>query len=344
MILSAKTMNPKSDNQLLPVTVIIPSLDSVDSVKGHLSSILEDLKNVERVIVVDSSPPEVLTLYREMLEGFPVEIHQLPPGLYQAWNFAIRRVETEYVYISTIGDTLLEGGLDHLVDVASKTSADVVISPPRMLSSAGVPDDSARWPTHDVIEALAGEESPGALRGPMAVMLFSSFLPSSVLGSSASNLYRSQILKENPFPEDLGPQGDVVWAFKNSPHLQFAFTKRVCANFQLVERHGELAGQAQASNRMFQALADVLEDRFAGAPRSAEMSLARGWSKCVWKHYKWTHEYVHWHEELREWSEKLETWNAFLEKRDKSFAGRLAGLFSRVLFLPGLSGRKSSGE
>jgi hypothetical protein len=315
----------------LPVSVIIPSLSSIDEAKDHLSRSSEILKTVQQIVVVDSSPAGVIEVFRDAMVGLPAEIYARPKGLYSAWNFAIEKCEAPYIYISTIGDCLHPGGLEYLVDIAKQTQAQVVISPPRMITEGNGVDESIRWPVHDVVAALEEDGEPTVVEGPLAVMLFSSFLPSSVLGSSASNLYRSDILKANPFPESSGPQGDVVWAFKMCPHLRFAFTKNICADFKIAQTHKKLDGQAEASTRIFQELESILDKRFSHSKNSPQMSIARGWANFNWKHFKWTHEYVQWHKELQEWSEKLQTWNAYLDKRDKSFAGRLAGAVNRLM-------------
>ncbi len=315
----------------LPVSVIIPSLSSPDEARDHLFRTSKVLNLVEQIVVVDSSPAGVREVFREGLKGLPAEIYERPKGLYSAWNYAIQKSKSAFVYISTIGDCLQPGGLEHLIETANRTDADVVISPPRMITDFDSVDVSIRWPIHDVVAALKEDGEPTVVEGPLAVILFSSFLPSSVLGSSASNLYRSNILKSNPFPENVGPQGDVVWAFKMSPHLRFAFTKKVCADFKIAHTHKKLDGQAEASTRVFQELESSLEERFRNSSESPEMSIAKGWANFNWKHFKWTHEYVQWHQELKSWSEQLQTWNAHLDKRDKSLAGRLAGAFNRLI-------------
>jgi hypothetical protein len=315
----------------LPITLVIPSLASLDDVANHLIRLADLLPAVEKIVVVDSSGPDVLGHYREKLADFDAEVHERPRGLYQAWNFAISRASSEFVYFSTIGDFPHPGGVEHLLEVAKSTQADVVISPPQLLSADGTREAGIQWPVHHIVDALHTEQSPAVLSAPLAAILFSSFLPSSVLGSSASNLYRTSVLKDAPFPENCGPQGDVVWAFKMCARLRFAFTSQVCADFQLTPVHKQLEGQADASQRVFSELVENLETRFETVPVSADLSIARGWANCNWKHFKWTHEYVQWHAELLAWSEKLEKWNAFLEKRDKSLGGRIASIINRCI-------------
>jgi len=45
-------------------------------------------------------------------------------------------------------------------------------------------------------------------------------MPESIIGSSASNLYRRDVLVNCPFPTSCGHQGDVVWAITNIPKIK----------------------------------------------------------------------------------------------------------------------------
>ena len=53
-----------------------------------------------------------------------------------------------------------------------------------------------------------------------------------ILGSSASNLYRTQCLKERPFPTDFGTSGDGGWGILNAFDVKIAVTPRCFSTFR----------------------------------------------------------------------------------------------------------------
>src|SRR5205823_1693472 len=100
---------------------------------------------------------------------------------------------------------------------------DAVISKPRFIDINGAPVRSPRWPIDDVTSALRVNE-PIAL-ADSALFLFTLLnYRDAILGSSASNLYRTRCLQENPFPVDYGTVGDGGWGLLNCLKIRLAVT------------------------------------------------------------------------------------------------------------------------
>jgi hypothetical protein len=166
-----------------------------------------------------------------------------PRGLYQAWNFGVEQIRSPYTYFSTVGDTITREGLLHLHQTAEAFSADVVISAPDFVDERGHMIEWLKWPVDCLIEALAIEK-PGLLDRWTAFGFSFITLPATLLGSSASNLYRTSCLERAPFPAEFGTTGDSAWFLENALHLDVALTPHRISVFRHHEKTYDLADYA----------------------------------------------------------------------------------------------------
>jgi hypothetical protein len=152
-----------------------------------------------------------------------LRIYQRPKGLYQAWNFGIAQVQSTYTYVSTVGDSITPYGIDHLLDVADSLRADVVISKPDFINEQGSPINSIYFPIDKIISMLQITE-PRKIGTLTSLLLQLVIIPGAILGSSASNLYRTEIFQKYPFPTEFGTSGDGAWGIANVFHYALAVT------------------------------------------------------------------------------------------------------------------------
>lgn len=222
----------------LPVTVIFPIYECADHLGPHLERAQEWLDLVEEVIVVDSGSLDgSAELARREITHPKVRHEVVPPGLYAAWNHGVRLAESEFCYISTVGDAITKEGLQHLVSTAQRLDVDVVISPPRCITEEGKQADFRVFPVHSIMSG-SGLNEPLRMEPWLSYLMATGFSIESFLGSSASNLYRTDCLKREPFPTDFGKAGDSAWFRYNALRYQFALTPKVCADFLLHQDHG----------------------------------------------------------------------------------------------------------
>ncbi|MDG1302301.1 MAG: glycosyltransferase, partial [Opitutae bacterium] len=114
-----------------PITVVIPTRNSMPELKAHIDSLNGWLHRVRQVVVVDSESTDGTAEYlREHLKHDCVEFLNHPPGLYQSWNAAIKLVLSEYTYIATVNDFMPFETLAQLYSEANRLAADVVVSAP----------------------------------------------------------------------------------------------------------------------------------------------------------------------------------------------------------------------
>ena len=225
------------------ITVILPCRNNRSELEEHVDAMLKWLPLVEQVVVVDSSTDGSLDYLRERLAASHVEFHSVPPGLYQAWNFGVSKARAEYCYFSTVGDSISADGLQHLFGIASKHCLDAVLSPPEMLDIEGKPS-AMRWPIHDCVATLCDENFfPGREE---TVRWLTAFLPYTILGSSASNLYRTEFLKANPFPTGFGHNGDAALGVKIALFVKMAISRKVCTRFVTHGPGREISADEQA--------------------------------------------------------------------------------------------------
>jgi hypothetical protein len=131
-----------------------------------------------------------------------------------------------------VGDSITREGLEHLLIVAEKFGSDVVLSKPRSISHDDqLMPDEGYWPIQQLLTTL-GVAKPEAVPG-MAILIFALLgIPGGILGSSASNLYLSQVLHRSPFPTGFGITGDGAWAIENAFACKFAVTPEIFSTFR----------------------------------------------------------------------------------------------------------------
>lgn len=216
----------------LPIGVVMPTLNARAHLPVHLAQLRTWADWVQEVIVVDShSTDGTVEFIKAQLRHPGLRVFEHPPGLYESWNYGLRRVTAEYAYISTVGDTITLDGLQHLATVATELRSDVVVSRPEFLSTAGH-SVRKRWPVHDLVDHQ-GITQPASVP-PLQVFLLSLLdVPEGLLGSSASNLYRTRILQGFPFPTQYGHFGDTAWGIRYAFRSCLAVTPRIFSRFTI---------------------------------------------------------------------------------------------------------------
>ncbi len=196
-----------------------------------------------------------------------------PPGLYQSWNHGIQQVQAEYCYISTVGESITLDGLRHLAEVMGRLRCDVVISRPEFVDLHGHPMRPPRWPINDIVESLAVSD-PVALAGARLFLLTLANYREAILGSSASNLYRTRCLHENPFPSDYGTAGDGGWGLANCLKIRLGVTPRSFSTFREHPKSYSRAEYAvdQLGKKMFERICQTYREAAASHPEFASVA------------------------------------------------------------------------
>ncbi len=216
----------------LPIGVVIPTLNVREKLPAHLAHAQSWLGLVRQVVIVDSySTDGTFEYLQEHLKHPGLRILKHSRGLYQSWNYGLQQLETEFAYISTIGDTIQPEALPHLTQVLKSSGADLVVSPPELVNIEGKPVKEL-WPIHKLLAACP-------LHKPQKLNRWQTFLlsvldsPAGMMGSSASNLYRTRTLQQLPFPSDYGHAGDSAWALRHAWEMEMAVTPHVFSRFTM---------------------------------------------------------------------------------------------------------------
>jgi glycosyltransferase involved in cell wall biosynthesis len=216
------------------IGVVLPTYNCAALLPEHLESIQPWLDLVSEVIVVDShSDDGTVEMIRERLSHPGLRILSHPRGLYQSWNFGLSQLHTKYAYISTVGDSITRFGLEHLYTVAEQLQCHVVASEPCFIDNDGTPIPQAKWPIDDVLSTLRITE-PTYIEG-LELFLFVMLHAgdgAAILGSSASNLYRTDLLQNRPFPTDFGTVGDGAWGVANVFDYRLGVTPERVSTFR----------------------------------------------------------------------------------------------------------------
>jgi glycosyltransferase involved in cell wall biosynthesis len=248
----------------LPISVVIPTLNVRHALPEHLASVRSWAHRVQQITVVDSfSKDGTVEFVRAELHHPNLTIVQCPPGLYASWNHGIEQNTSEFSYISTIRDTISAAGLEHMVNIARGLKADVVISPPVLMEENGRRLPEKKWPVHEIIEACAIQH-PILLPKPLAFLLATLYIPECILGSSASNLYRTQVLRQFPFPTDFGSIGDTAWGVRHTLRASIALTPESFSRFVFHRTHA-WASEAER-DRTLRRLLDLARQAISEEP------------------------------------------------------------------------------
>jgi len=265
-----------------PISAVLPIFNCRERLARHLESVKIWAPKVEEIIVVDSGSSDgSLELAHQALSGFRARFLHNPPGLYQSWNAGISSASAEWCYISTVEDPITPKGLAHLLETGRRCEADAVISPPEMRSGDGSEPVDQKMPSNLLAESFrkAGLESR-LLERSETIALLCGMLPHGLLGSSASNLYRTAFLQAQPFPVDVGHCGDSAWGVNVAPFAKVAFTPKKCARFYCQTRFRAENPRVQF-DRHRQLAAKALAALEAETARHPEMATMLGWFRAT---------------------------------------------------------------
>jgi len=271
---------------MLPIGIVIPTRNAAHIMRGHAAHLRSLLEHTAEAVVVDSSEDGTLDLLKRELDNSHVRFFRHPPGLYESWNYGISRLSTPYAYVSTAGDLVGRDGLEHLFQTAESLDAGIVVSPPEFRDETGAHLAEKRWPIHDLVRRRAINEP--TVIDPWEVFLLQVVdAPKALIGSSAANLYRTDVLRRFPFPVDHGHFGDVAWGIEHAFSTRLAVTPSVVSRFVVHKSGGEMpiCEIERARARLLALAMEVMDlQKGANAPAWAGMlrrlagETSRAWS------------------------------------------------------------------
>lgn len=268
---------------MLSIGVVIPTKNSMPYLAEHLEKMRAWQNLVEEIVVVDSfSNDGTVEFIQSNLSHPRVKFLTHPPGLYESWNRGIAEISSHHLYLATVGDTITRDGLERLVGVAETLVCDVVISKPDFRDPAGRPLPEVCWPIDDVIATL-GITAPRKLDKLEALLFTAVHATGALLGSCASNLFRTEILKRFPFPTDFGTVGDSAWGLMHAAEAVWGVVPERISSF-LIHPANTSAAEREASHlarRRDEVLRAAMESwRRSGTIGEQELADA-GWSDLM---------------------------------------------------------------
>jgi hypothetical protein len=187
--------------------------------------------------MITESPDGSHEIAREAAQELGGQVLEVPRGLYQAWNSGIARANGEFIYISTIGDTITPEGLNALSVCIHKNQADVVFSPPVIFPATEANLKRSRhWPVFKFAQIL-NRHAEDRLPKEKAFLIQILSGASGLLGSCASCLFRASFLLSRPFPADHHHYGDTAWTYRNLPDAILAFHPEPVARFVIHDQN-----------------------------------------------------------------------------------------------------------
>ena len=214
------------------ISVIIPIYQSAERLPEHVECLRRLQPMVHEFIwVITDSQDGSHQIAREAARELGGQILNVPRGLYQAWNSGIARATGEFIYISTIGDTITPEGLNALSVCIRKNQADVVFSPPLIFPPTKANLKKTRNWTVFAFSNILNEFAGARVSKEKAVLLQILSGATGLLGSCSSCLFRTSFLQSRPFPTEYHHYGDTAWTYQNLPNAILAFHPEVVARF-----------------------------------------------------------------------------------------------------------------
>ena len=240
--------------QRLPVGVLVPVLNCRDDLERHLAVMERWIDLVDEIVVVDSQSSDgSLEFLKDNLDHPKITFVDHPPGLYPAWNHGIGLLSSKYFFVSTTCDGMERSGLERMYETVVSMDADVLIGVPDLVDGRGQPKGK-RWPLHDFVDSNGISEA--CLIDPWDWLAWASmFLPATLMGSSASNLYRTQFMQDRPFSSEYSRMGDSAWAIEHAFSGRIGIEPRAASFFWV---HGAPEGIHEQYAQTIQSFVDLL--------------------------------------------------------------------------------------
>jgi glycosyltransferase involved in cell wall biosynthesis len=266
---------------MLPLGLVIPTFNSRRYLQRHVKGLLPWIDLVEEIVVVDSHSNDGSAEF--LVEHLPhpnLRVYRHPPGLYASWNYGISQLMTEYFIMSTTGDTITREGVEKLMQCAEEENCDIVLSKPVFVDLK----DQAhqiRWPLDDMLEGLKRGESRGF--GGLEALVYAMGMPdSALLGSSASNLYRTDFFRKRPFPLDWGVAGDAGWVWLHAVEARWGALAGGYSQFLLHPPQSQDKDRRPAQvQRADLTLQDAVPRWLAAAYIAPQELVAIGWERLL---------------------------------------------------------------
>jgi len=263
------------------IGVLIPTRNCAPLLPEHIASLLPWIDRAEEIVVVDSESQDgTVAMLKAGLPPARTTYWTHPPGLYQSWNFGMQKVRAKYVYIATVGDAITRPGLEHLLQVAEEFQCDLVMSKPHFINAAGQALPDSRWLIDEILEGRRMVR-PELLSTADQFLFTVTHLWCALPGSSASSLYRTDCLRQRPFPLEFGTAGDGAWGVQNIFDFKIAVTPQRFSTFRQHPKAYSLAGYHVDSLalKLFRLAQNVIAEQRSRNPALPEILEAVHWAE-----------------------------------------------------------------
>lgn len=229
------------------IDVVVPNYNKAAFIKDCLLSLLEQTFTNWRCVVVDGFSDDGSW---EIIQNFAAkdsrfEIYQLPRnGLYNSWNFGLKKVTNPYFCVLTSDDTWDKNWLQVAASsLKNNSNAVCAAARTRIIDATGKPMEVA---THNLMGEqllITNYHNSTIINGIISNV--ANYFLGSIYTSIHSLLMRQEILlKGEKFTEDVGAIADYEW------YLKMGFYGDIIYHPFIEASHRSYPGQATAKNRI----------------------------------------------------------------------------------------------
>lgn len=207
------------------VSVCLPNLNARPFLAERFASLQAQTMTAWEAVVYDSfSDDGSWELICQAARDPRLAIFQGPrEGVYQAWNFCLRRARAEFVYIAPSDDTMAPRCLERLLEAfARHPEADVVSSLPWMIDEYGREIEAGVM--GDIEARLAAASTEPRLMDMRELALAALRRDRTPALSVTQLLVRRNLFERlGFFPEEFGSMGDWAWQMLAVARTRWAF-------------------------------------------------------------------------------------------------------------------------
>ena len=213
------------------LSVVIPTYNCRPLLDRHLKHLQTWMDLAYEIIVVDSQSNDGTRTYLEEKIKHPrLQFIDRDRGLYESWNAGISASSGDWIYLSTIGDTIEREHLIKMLKQGTLAKADVVISPCRFVDEEGNSLPRTKRGNPAILRNWGG--SSFSLKPPAAKYhAYSGAGIQSLLGSCASDIFRGDFLRSRPFPTNYHTHGDVAWTLRHAHEMRLCVVPEIGSTF-----------------------------------------------------------------------------------------------------------------
>lgn len=249
-----------SDSPL--ISIILPVCNSMRFLEERMDSIMKQSFSDWEVVAVDSFSNDGSFQYLQQLaeKDGRIKLYQTPRGLYQSWNFGIKKGRGKYIYIATSDDLMTVDCLKKMYDaLENHPECDLCDSVLKLIDENGneiQPYEKLyvahHWHVPFPRNIAHIRKCPSDFFAHMG--------GKTIYTSVTQILIRSSLfLKTGLFPTDFGVSADYLWEMRAALYANVVFIPEKLSSWRVYKEQATFASSSQKTDENFHLMSQMAE-------------------------------------------------------------------------------------